>query len=114
MTVCWAPKCGEGHAGGQRNLVADLDGGHLIVAGQNGGAGKDLDVPHFLDGAQGGGEIVADDGVNARAGKGGDAGGRAVCLARSETEQAGSSVRSSPAWRCLGHRPSTPMSTPLL
>ncbi len=67
-------KSAQGNAGGDRNLVADLNGRHLIVAGQDGGAGKDLDLPHFLDGAQGGGEIVPGNGIKAGAGEGVDAG----------------------------------------
>ena len=61
MALSACRKCRQRHAGDERNLVADLNGRHLIVAGQDGGAGKDFDLAHFLDGAQGGGEIVADD-----------------------------------------------------
>ena len=56
-------------AGDDRDILAHLDGGLLIVARHDGGTGQHLNFAHFLDGANRGREIIAHNGIKTRAGQ---------------------------------------------
>ena len=101
-----------GHAGDERHFP-DHDGGHLVISGQDCGPGEDLDLPYFGDGAQRGGKIVSNNGINPGPGERIDAGGTGSDALAGQAEQAAKELVVE-ALMVLVTVPSTPMSCPLL